>query len=219
MKYSFLGVIALAFATFFRFKSNFTEIRDLAKMNNTKVILAKDGDVFAVKQFPRNPDGNLFKGAKNNLFNGLFNESEDISFFVLSPAIDEYSGDSNACSLVVLVCLKEGNILFMGDSDSAAEEKVISFLDKWNANHSYFGNKKSPNDCLQISVLQSAHHGSCKNTNSENFIQIINPRIAVISCGFNNSYGHPHKETLDILEKENVIIKRTDYDGCISIFP
>ena len=209
-------------------KDNFTEITDLAKKNNTKVIFAKEGDVFTAKETQNNPFSVKSKGLKNSPDSVLFSKSANISFTVLSPDADAYSGDSNACSLVVLASLKEGNILFMGDADSMAEEKVINFMNEqingaysssvnWKATDFKSSvNQKATNG---ISVLQSAHHGSCKNTNSENFIQIINPRIAVISCGFNNSYGHPHKETLDILEKENVIIKRTDYDGCISIFP
>ena len=209
-------------------KDNFTEITDLAKKNNTKVLFAKEGDVFTAKETQNNPFSVISKGLKNSPDSVLFSKSANISFTVLSPDADAYSGDSNACSLVVLASLKEGNILFMGDADSMAEEKVINFMNEqingaysssvnWKATDFKSSvNQKATNG---ISVLQSAHHGSCKNTNSENFIQIINPRIAVISCGFNNSYGHPHKETLDILEKENVIIKRTDYDGCISIFP
>ena len=193
-------------------KDNFTEITELAMQNNTKVIMAKEGDVFTVKESSQNPFGNSYKGANNN----LLKESEDITFSVLSPASDAYSGDSNACSLVVLVSLHEGNILLMGDSDSLAEEKVISYL---NTSNDIYSKDKSNDLITKISVLQSAHHGSSKNTNSEEFIQSIDPRIAVISCGFNNSYGHPHEETLEIFEKENVVIKRTDYDGCISIFP
>ena len=209
-------------------KDNFTEITDLAKKNNTKVIFAKEGDVFTAKETQNNPFSVISKGLKNSPDRVLLSKSANISFTVLSPDADAYSGDSNACSLVVLASLKEGNILFMGDADSMAEEKVINFMNEqingaysssvnWKATDFKSSvNQKATNG---ISVLQSAHHGSCKNTNSENFIQSINPRIAVISCGFNNSYGHPHEETLDILEKENVIIKRTDYDGCISIFP
>ena len=209
-------------------KDNFTEITDLAKKNNTKVIFAKEGDVFTAKETQNNPFSVISKGLKNSPDSVLFSKSANISFTVLSPDADAYSGDSNACSLVVLASLKEGNILFMGDADSIAEEKVINFMNEqingaysssvnWKATDFKSSvNQKATNG---ISVLQSAHHGSCKNTNSEFFIQSINPRIAVISCGFNNSYGHPHNETLDILEKENVIIKRTDYDGGISIFP
>lgn len=209
-------------------KDNFTEITDLAKKNNTKVIFAKEGDVFTAKETQNNPFSVISKGLKNSPDSVLFSKSVNISFTVLSPDANAYSGDSNACSLVVLANFNEGNILFMGDADSMAEEKVISFMNEqingaysssvnWKATDFKSSvNQKATNG---ISVLQSAHHGSCKNTNSENFIQIINPRIAVISCGFNNSYGHPHNETLDILEKENVIIKRTDYYGCISIFP
>ena len=80
----------------------------------------------------------------------------------------------------------------MGDADIRAEEKVLSFM-------------RGP-----IDILQVAHHGSANNTNSEYFLFTLKPRISVISCGFDNQYGHPHKETLEALEKSGTYIYRTD---------
>ena len=80
----------------------------------------------------------------------------------------------------------------MGDADIRAEEKVLSFM-------------RGP-----IDILQVAHHGSANNTNSEYFLCTLKPRRSVISCGFDNQYGHPHKETLEALEKSGTYIYRTD---------
>lgn len=51
----------------------------------------------------------------------------------------------------------------------------------------------------EYDVLKVAHHGS-KNSTKEEFLKIINPKASVISCGKDNSYGHPHKELLERLE-------------------
>ena len=61
------------------------------------------------------------------------------------------------------------------------------------------------------------HHGS--NTSSDyNFLKEVNPKLAVISCGYNNKYGHPHREVIENLEKLHIPYKRTDINGTITIF-
>ena len=49
-------------------------------------------------------------------------------------------------------------------------------------------------------VLKVGHHGS-RNANPKDFLKKVDPQIAVISCGVDNDYGHPHKETLKILSE------------------
>ena len=147
-------------------EEKFFTITTLAEEAGTEVIYSSTGDVFI--------------------------SDDGISFTVLSPDADFPPDDSNACSLVVLMQTKEENVLFMGDADIRAEEKVLSFM-------------RGP-----IDILQVAHHGSANNTNSEYFLCTLKPRISVISCGFDNQYGHPHKETLEALEKSGTYIYRTD---------
>ena len=65
-----------------------------------------------------------------------------------------------------------------------------------------------------LSVLKVAHHGS-KNSTPEKLLQITSPQYAVISVGENNSYGHPHKETLNRLEVTGSKLLRTDELGAI----
>ena len=68
---------------------------------------------------------------------------------------------------------------------------------------------------LKATYLKCGHHGSNTSTSSE-FVSWLRPKEAIISCGENNQYGHPHKEVIDALKKENVIIRRTDQEGTIT---
>ena len=63
-------------------------------------------------------------------------------------------------------------------------------------------------------VLKCGHHGSSSST-TKAFLSQVDPRYAVISCGLDNSYGHPHKEVLARLEKQGVTLYRTDQDGTV----
>ena len=66
-----------------------------------------------------------------------------------------------------------------------------------------------------INYLKVNHHGS-KNGLSEKLLEVLKPKVAVISLG-KNSYGHPHKEVLDMLNKYNVKILRTDQMGDVVV--
>ncbi|MPN26893.1 ComE operon protein 3 [bioreactor metagenome] len=67
---------------------------------------------------------------------------------------------------------------------------------------------------LYAEVLKVGHHGSTTSTTKE-FLDMVNPRYAIISVGKDNQYGHPHKEILDRLRKKNIIVYRTDESGTI----
>lgn len=68
----------------------------------------------------------------------------------------------------------------------------------------------------QVTLLKVAHHGSRYTTDQE-FLDLVDPQIAIISCGKNNTYGHPHQEVLDRLDSIGSKIYRTDQQGCITI--
>ena len=61
----------------------------------------------------------------------------------------------------------------------------------------------------QTNVLKVGHHGS-DTSSSKNFLNQVLPQISVISVGKDNSYGHPHNEVIDRLEKIGTLIYRTD---------
>ena len=66
----------------------------------------------------------------------------------------------------------------------------------------------------KIDILKVPHHGS-KNGLIKNFLDLADPKTAVISVGKNNSYGHPHQKILDMLKAKNINIRRTDVEGDI----
>jgi len=68
----------------------------------------------------------------------------------------------------------------------------------------------------QVDILKVSHHGS-KNGTSEEILNILKPKVAVISVGKENKFGHPTKEVLDKLKAKNIEIKRTDQNGEIKI--
>jgi competence protein ComEC len=71
------------------------------------------------------------------------------------------------------------------------------------------------NGVLHADVLKVAHHGS-KTSSTEEFLSAVQPSFAVISDGFENSYGHPNRDVLERLREHHVVVLRTDEDGLIS---
>lgn len=119
------------------------------------------------------------------------------NFQILSAGTDEE--DLNSCSIVLKLTFGNLAYLFTGDEETVNEEQMIS----------------SGYD-LSADVLKVAHHGSNTST-SEEFLDKVSPKIAIIMVGAENSYGHPHKEILNRLNARNIKIYRTDTDGTILI--
>lgn len=107
--------------------------------------------------------------------------------------------DSNDRSLVLMLNFYGNKFLFMGDASKDVEEVIMK------------------NFNVEADYIKLGHHGS-KTSTGEEFIRAVSPKEAIISCGLNNYYGHPNKEVLDILEKENIKIRRTDLEGTISYY-
>ncbi len=107
--------------------------------------------------------------------------------------------DPNNTSLVLRIDYGSTSFLLTGDMETTAERDLVSS----GAN-------------LKADVLQVGHHGSSTST-SYVFLNAVLPEIGVISCGVNNSYGHPHEETLSILRDAGVDLYRTDLLGTITV--
>ena len=67
-----------------------------------------------------------------------------------------------------------------------------------------------------ISLLKVAHHGSGNSTPDE-LLELLRPTASVISCGRNNSYGHPHEEVLERLEEKGTMIYATPKTGAVEM--
>lgn len=119
------------------------------------------------------------------------------TFTILSPKENNIYKDSNNYSVVIKAEYGKNSFLFTGDAEELVEDEILS--DNFN---------------IKADVLKVGHHGSTTST-SEEFLNKVSPKYAVISCGNNNKYGHPHKETLEKLETRNVTTYRTDLEGTI----
>lgn len=128
-------------------------------------------------------------GRKIELGKGAFLE-------ILGPA--GYSGDNlNNYSVISKLTYGETSFLFTGDAEEEAELLVLS----------------SGAD-ISCDVFNAGHHGS-STSNCAAFLRAANARYAAISCGYNNDYGHPHRETLAAFRDFGIDYYRTDYDGSI----
>ena len=112
---------------------------------------------------------------------------EDITFQILWPIekpIEENMLNNNA--MVMKLQYKSFSMLFTGDIEEIAEKKILN-LYKDNA------------DKLNTTVLKVAHHGS-KSSSTEEFLKVVNSKVAIIGVGENNMFGHPNNEVLERLQ-------------------
>lgn len=117
----------------------------------------------------------------------------DIAFRVLAPNKASYSATNNYS---VVVKLTYGNNTFMltGDAESESESEILA---------------KYPASELRADFLKVGHHGSSTSTSTA-FLTAVSPSIASISCGEDNKYNHPHRETIEKLQGANIKVYRTD---------
>ena len=118
---------------------------------------------------------------------------------ILGP-LEEYN-DLNDTSVTCRVVYGENAFLFTGDAEQEYEADLL---------------KRYPKSRLAADVLKLGHHGS--NTSSHaDFLDTVGPEIAVAMVGLDNSYGHPHAETLQALAERGIALYRTDEDGTVVI--
>ncbi len=124
----------------------------------------------------------------------------DVTVEIFSPGPRYKPEDANGISLVMKVSYGDIDTLFTGDAEVKNEEFVL----------------RNYPDMLDCEILKVGHHGS-STSSSEEFIYAVSPEVALISVGEGNSYGHPHIETLAVLNSYLDEIHRTDREGDIVI--
>ncbi len=125
----------------------------------------------------------------------VFSENEKL--IILSPAY--LSKDDNNDSITAIFESFGKKILFCGDIGSAKEKELIL---------------QFPN--LKADILKVSHHGS-STASCETFLSSIKPKVAVISVGRNNKFGHPAPEVTERLKNINTRSYRTDYCGALTV--
>lgn len=116
---------------------------------------------------------------------------------VFYSPIDSKEGDLNTYSIVLKLTYGNTKFLFTGDAQAQNERAMIA-----------------NNYDLSADVLKLGHHASRTSTSNE-FLNKVNPKYAVVSCGKGNDYGHPHKEIVNKLKSRNIPLYRTDESGTI----
>ena len=131
--------------------------------------------------------------------NKIENREKDFYIRCLAPGKEDSLAPGNEASMVLELNYKNFDMILTGDVEKKGEELLVSS-----------GRLK------KYDILKCAHHGS-KNSGSEDFLKQTDPLVAIISAGQKNKYGHPHKETLNRLEKREIGIYSTQKSGAISI--
>lgn len=148
-------------------------------------------------------------GAKDSLINkfkvyNYLNKPEQFPYKIGDIYLENlnvFGGkDDNDKSLVLSMNFMKKKWLFMGDASTIVEKEIISAYDS-----------------IDCDIIKLGHHGSKTSTCNE-FIKATTPNEAIISVGAKNYYGHPNQEVIDILNRNNVKIRRTDEEGTISYF-
>ena len=110
--------------------------------------------------------------------------------------------DINAYSTVLYMTYENFTALFTGDLEGEGEKRVVEIMKDMGLHN--------------ITVLKVAHHGS-KNSTEEAFLRMVDPKIALISSGRNNRYGHPHEKLIERLEDCGCLIYKTQESGAVTV--
>ena len=128
-------------------------------------------------------------------------------FEVLAPSaqlvkegnVKGYKHDPNNESVVGRIVFGDFTMMLTGDAEKKEEHDILA-----------------AGSNVQSKILKSGHHGS-KTSSSADFLRAVQPEAAVISCGVNNDYGHPHKETMKKYHALNIPVYVTAENGTITI--
>jgi competence protein ComEC len=122
---------------------------------------------------------------------------DNVTVTYLTPKDERADKDANNNSLGCILKYEKFSALFTGDMDKTIEYQMC-------------------NNLMPVTFLKASHHGSNTATSDKALLK-TRPRYAIISCGINNRYNHPHQETLNTLKNHSIEILRTDLQGAITV--
>ena len=128
-------------------------------------------------------------------------------FEVLAPSaqlvkegnVKGYKHDPNNESVVGRLVYGNFSMMLTGDAEKKEEQEILA-----------------AGSSVQSTILKSGHHGS-KTSSSADFLRAVRPEAALISCGVNNDYGHPHKETMKKYHALDIPVYVTAENGTITV--
>lgn len=130
--------------------------------------------------------------------------SKSLSIEFINPDKNKFYDDVNTYSETFILSYKNIEMLFTGDADTNSEEDYIKYCAENNV------------DLTNVDIFKVPHHGS--NTSSgQKLINVINPKVSLISSGRNNRYGHPSKDVINRLTQSETAIYNTQNCGQITV--
>ena len=135
-------------------------------------------------------------------YNVIFPKTNDtltLGETTLTMYVPEIVKDLNNCSIVVRAEYDGMSAILTGDAETPVEKAMLD--EGFN---------------VQANILKAGHHGS-RTSSSKKFLSAVSPQIALISCGKDNDYGHPHKETVQKFNDIGLPMYRTDELGSIVV--
>lgn len=150
---------------------NYKRFKEIVKNKKNNIIVAKLGEKINIDKY--------------TYLDILFPEEELISENVL-----------NNNSIVAKLHYNNFSMLFTGDIEKTAEEKIIKLY----------------NNELSSTIIKVAHHGS-KSSSTQELLNLIKPKIALIGVGAKNTFGHPNNDVINRLEDLGTKVYRTDING------
>jgi competence protein ComEC len=126
--------------------------------------------------------------------------SDTESFTVLFPDRDVTGWESNSGSVIGVFAAGEQRVLFTGDAPASVEQYLVATIPKQ----------------LDVDIVKLGHHGSRTSTTAA-LLKAATPELALISAGKDNSYGHPHKEVLTLLQQFAIPFVSTQDTGTVTL--
>jgi competence protein ComEC len=129
-------------------------------------------------------------------------EIDGVGLTVLFPDSAEIAQapDANAASVVLVAEYRGVRVLLTGDAEREVEARLVA---------------RHP-ELLAADVLKVGHHGSSTST-TERFLAAVAPRVALVSVGTGNRYGHPSPDVMRALQQQGTEVLRTDDVGTIVV--
>jgi len=138
---------------------------------------------------------------RRSVARGMHDDWDGVDLAVLGPhPVRAPWSVRNGDSVVLALRLGEVRFLLTGDADASAEKELV----------------RSAGEGLAVTVVKVPHHGS-GGSSSAAFVRATRPRIAVVSVGGRNPFGHPHPDILARYRETGALVYRTDRDGAVTV--
>lgn len=129
----------------------------------------------------------------------VLDQKAGVTYTILWPEDNVYNWERNSASMIGLLEYGDKKVLFLGDAPKEVEDQIVLKYGKF---------------LTSLDILKVGHHGS-KTSTGENLVKLSLPKYAIISASKSNSYGHPHKEVTDVLNKYKIKTILTAENGNI----